>query len=94
IRNLIDDLLQDSAGLFNDISESDSSEKITELREKMAISLSCRAAVKVNTALSLEKMEWMVDSLFQCRNPYTCPHGRPIVLKLGTNEILKGFKRL
>lgn len=94
IRNLIDDLLQDSAGLFNDISESDSSEKITGLREKMAISLSCRAAVKVNTVLSLGKMEWMVDALFQCRNPYTCPHGRPIVLKLGTDEILKGFKRL
>lgn len=94
IRNLIDDLLQDSSGLFDDISVRDSSEKITRLREKMAISLSCRAAVKVNTVLSHEKMEWLVDSLFQCRNPYTCPHGRPIVLKLETEEILKGFKRI
>ncbi len=94
IRNLIDDLLQDSSALFDEISASDSSEKITRLREKMATSLSCRAAIKVNTVLSLEKMEWLVDSLFQCRNPYTCPHGRPIVLKLDTEEILKGFKRL
>jgi DNA mismatch repair protein MutL len=60
----------------------------------MAISLSCQAAIKVNTPLSREKMEWLVDSLFQCRNPYTCPHGRPIVLKLESDEILKGFKRL
>ncbi len=94
ISNLIDDLLQDSATLFNDISECDSSEKIARLREKMAISLSCRAAIKVNTVLSREKMEWLVDSLFLCRNPYTCPHGRPIVLKLDTDEILKGFKRI
>ncbi len=94
IPNLIDDLLQDSAALFTDISESDSSEKIARLREKMATSLSCRAAIKVNTVLSHEKMEWLVDSLFQCRNPYTCPHGRPIVLKLETDEILKGFKRI
>jgi DNA mismatch repair protein MutL len=94
IRNLIDDLLQDSSGLFDDISDSDSSEKITRLREKMAASLSCRAAIKVNTVLSHEKMEWLVDSLFQCCNPYTCPHGRPIVLKLETNEILKGFRRI
>ena len=93
IRNLIDDLLQDSA-LFDETSEKDSSEKITRLRKKMATSLSCRAAIKVNTILSPEKMEWLVDTLFQCRNPYTCPHGRPIVLKLGTNEILKGFKRI
>ena len=93
IRDLIDDLLQDSS-LFNEISETDSSEKITRLREKMAISLSCMAAIKVNTVLSYAKMEWLVDSLFECRNPYTCPHGRPIVLKLGTDEILKGFKRL
>ena len=92
-RNLIDDLLQDSA-LFNETSDADSGERIRRLREKMATSLSCRAAIKVNTILSREKMEWLVDTLFQCRNPYTCPHGRPIVLKLGTDEILKGFKRL
>jgi len=92
IHNLIEDLLQD-ASLFSDAGASESDEKLARLREKLASSLSCRAAVKVNTVLSREKMEWLVDSLFHCRNPYTCPHGRPIVLKLSSEEILKGFKR-
>ncbi len=64
------------------------------LREKIAISLSCRAAIKINTPLSPEKMHWLVDELFRCRNPYTCPHGRPIVLRLNIQDILRGFHRI
>ncbi len=64
------------------------------LREKIAISLSCRAAIKINTPLSSEKMQWLIDELFRCENPYTCPHGRPIVLRLNIEEVLRGFKRI
>jgi DNA mismatch repair protein MutL len=67
---------------------------LSRLREKIAISLSCRAAIKVNTPLSLEKIQWLLDELLRCDNPYTCPHGRPIVLRLGVMEILRGFKRI
>jgi DNA mismatch repair protein MutL len=68
--------------------------KLRRLREKIAISVSCRAAIKVNTPLSLEKIQWLLDELMRCDNPYTCPHGRPIVLRLGIMEILRGFKRI
>ena len=64
------------------------------LREKIAVSISCRAAIKINTPLSQEKMQWILDELLRCRSPYTCPHGRPIVLRLNLEEILRGFKRI
>lgn len=68
--------------------------QIRRLRQKIAISLSCRAAIKINTPLTQEKMQWLLDELSRCHNPFTCPHGRPIVLRLGIEEILRGFKRI
>ncbi|MFQ5930220.1 MAG: DNA mismatch repair endonuclease MutL [Acidobacteriota bacterium] len=67
---------------------------VRRLREKIAVGLSCRGAIKINTPLSEEKMQWLLDELFRCENPFTCPHGRPIVLRLGIEEILRGFKRI
>ena len=67
---------------------------VRRLREKIAINLSCRAAIKINTPLVPKKMRWLIDELFRCENPYTCPHGRPIVLRMNIEEILKGFKRI
>ncbi len=67
---------------------------LRRVREKIAISLSCRAAIKINTPLAREKMQWLIDELFRCENPYTCPHGRPILLRLPLEEILRGFHRI
>lgn len=69
-------------------------EAVRRFREKLAISLACRAAVKVNTPLSSDKMDWLLRSLFRCRNPYTCPHGRPVVVRLTLEELLRAFRRL
>ncbi len=63
-------------------------------REKIAISLSCRAAIKINTSLTREKIQWLLDELFACENPYTCPHGRPIILRVNIEDVLRGFKRI
>ena len=72
----------------------DENTRMKRLRQKIAISLSCRAAIKINTPLSQEKMQWLLDELFRCDNPFTCPHGRPIVLRVGIEEVLRGFKRI
>ncbi len=72
----------------------DENTRMNRLRQKIAISLSCRAAIKINTPLSQEKMQWLLDELFRCDNPFTCPHGRPIVLRMGIEEVLRGFKRI
>ena len=91
-RRLIQEILDSLVSVRGELEQPES--RIQRLREKIAINLSCRAAIKINTPLSSEKMHWLIDELFHCRNPFTCPHGRPIVLRLGIEEILRGFKRI
>ena len=67
---------------------------LERLREKIAASVACHAAIKVNTHLERSKMVWLIDELLKTRYPMTCPHGRPIILRYEKNEILKAFKRI
>jgi DNA mismatch repair protein MutL len=64
------------------------------LRDEIAASLACHAAIKVNMPLSPEKMRWLIDRLLVTSSPTTCPHGRPVILRLATRDILKGFHRI
>ena len=64
------------------------------LRDEIAASLACHAAIKVNMPLAAEKMRWLIDRLLQTSSPTTCPHGRPVILRLRTRDILKGFHRI
>jgi DNA mismatch repair protein MutL len=63
------------------------------LRERVAASLACRAAIKINTPLAPAKMRWLIDRLLLTSSPTTCPHGRPVILRLTTRDIEKGFHR-
>jgi DNA mismatch repair protein MutL len=63
------------------------------LRDEIAASLACRAAIKINTPLAIEKMRWLIDRLLLTSSPTTCPHGRPVILRLTTRDIEKGFHR-
>jgi DNA mismatch repair protein MutL len=91
VRPIIEDVL---AGLDLDTTQGPSGEEIKRLQERIAISMSCQSAIKINTPLSPDKMRWFIDALFRCDNPYTCPHGRPIVLRMGIEDVLRGFKRI
>ena len=62
-------------------------------REKMLATLACRSAVKAHEPLTREKMEYLVEELFRTSNPTLCPHGRPIIVRIGKAEIDKGLKR-
>jgi len=64
------------------------------MRDEIAASLACHAAIKVNMPLAPEKMRWLIDRLLQTSSPTTCPHGRPVILRLRTRDILKGFHRI
>ena len=64
------------------------------LRDEIAASLACHAAIKVNMPLTPEKMRWLIDRLLKTSSPTTCPHGRPVILRLSTKDILKGFHRI
>lgn len=64
------------------------------LRDEIAASLACHSAIKVNMPLAPEKMRWLIDRLLRTSSPTTCPHGRPVILRLATQDILKGFHRI
>lgn len=64
------------------------------VRDDIAASLACHAAIKVNMSLTPEKMRWLIDRLLRTSSPTTCPHGRPVILRLTTRDILKGFHRI
>lgn len=64
------------------------------LRDEIAASLACHAAIKVNMPLAPEKMRWLIDRLLLTSSPTTCPHGRPVILRLTIQDILKGFHRI
>lgn len=66
---------------------------VEKLRDEIAASMACRAAIKINTPLTEEKMRWLIQELFRTHVPTNCPHGRPIVIKLTTREIERLFKR-
>ena len=53
----------------------------------------CKASVKANRSLSDEEISSLLNALSECDNPYTCPHGRPVLLKLTRGDIEKLFKR-
>ncbi|MFN2411450.1 MAG: DNA mismatch repair endonuclease MutL, partial [Pyrinomonadaceae bacterium] len=63
------------------------------IRDNIAASLACRAAVKVNMKLTAEKMQWLIDRLLLTSSPTTCPHGRPVILRLSMKAIERGFHR-
>lgn len=58
------------------------------------ITMSCKKAVKGGEALSRQEIEKLLARLEELDNPYTCPHGRPVILKLSENELRKLFKRI
>ena len=61
--------------------------------EKVA-SMSCKAAVKGNHAMSAAEADAMIDQLLKLENPYHCPHGRPVMVSMSKYEMEKKFKRI
>jgi DNA mismatch repair protein MutL len=66
---------------------------LDRIRNGIAAELACKAAIKVNMPLTTQKMEWLIDELMKTQNPMTCPHGRPIMMRMGLRDIERGFKR-
>lgn len=68
-------------------------EKNLEIRDNIAKSYSCKAAIKAGDKLADKEMRLLVDQLFATSMPYVCPHGRPIVIKIPLTEFDKRFGR-
>ena len=64
-----------------------------DIIDEMVKIMSCRAAVKAGDKLTTEEMTSILDSLYRCELPFTCPHGRPTVIELKVPELEKMFRR-
>jgi DNA mismatch repair protein MutL len=65
-----------------------------KIRAEIAASIACHAAIKVNTPLAHDKMQWLIQELSRTDCPMACPHGRPVVLRYSVRDIQRAFKRI
>ncbi|WP_336014529.1 DNA mismatch repair endonuclease MutL [Fusobacterium polymorphum] len=85
--------LRDSyENIFREILDNISKNKDVDIRENIIVSMSCKGAIKANYKLTIEEMYSMVAKLHEV-GEYTCPHGRPIIVKMSLLDLEKLFKR-
>jgi len=87
VGDIIDDFLRQ-------VNEGREGRSLQERRENAARILACKTrTVKANAPLSREEMEHLIRRLEQAKIPFTCPHGRPTIIKVSLNDLDKQFKR-
>lgn len=82
IRDMVDQIIQSG------------SVDIEKLREEVAILMSCKRSIKANHYLKMEDMSTLLETLREAEDPFTCPHGRPVIIHFTYYEIEKMFKRI
>jgi DNA mismatch repair protein MutL len=80
--------------LLEQFAREDQTLNLEKIRARIAASIACHAAIKVNMPLEQNKMEWLLAELAKTDHPYSCPHGRPVVLRYSVKDIQKAFKRI
>jgi DNA mismatch repair protein MutL len=89
-------VLRDLLGRLLDAAEAGAGREggtAARTKDALAASLACRGAITVNRRLAPEEAARLLSDLSACRDPWTCPHGRPILLTLAHAEVLKRFGR-
>ena len=66
---------------------------LKDVEERFVATVACKAAVKSHKVLTKEEVESLMDELLKLTNPFTCPHGRPTVIKMSKYEIERKFER-
>jgi DNA mismatch repair protein MutL len=80
--------------LLDQFSREEQALNLEQIRGRIAASVACHAAIKVNMPLEQNKMEWLLGELAKTECPMSCPHGRPVVLRYSMKDIQKAFKRI
>jgi DNA mismatch repair protein MutL len=80
--------------LLDQFSREEQALNLDKIRGRIAASIACHAAIKVNMPLEQNKMEWLLAELAKTDCPMSCPHGRPVVLRYSLKDIQKAFKRI
>jgi DNA mismatch repair protein MutL len=74
--------------------DPEQAENLETLRTRIAASIACHSAIKVNMPLDTRRMEWLLGELGKTEHPTSCPHGRPIALRYSWKDIEKAFNRV
>ncbi|HMK24364.1 MAG TPA: DNA mismatch repair endonuclease MutL [Terriglobales bacterium] len=80
--------------LLEQFQRQEQAVNLEQVRGRIAASIACHAAIKINTPLEANKMEWLLKELARTECPMTCPHGRPVVLRYSLRDIQRAFKRI
>ncbi len=75
-------------------SEASLNEDLTVPSARIAASIACHSAIKINTPLDPKRMEWLLLELAKTEHPTSCPHGRPIALLYSWKDIQRAFHRI
>jgi DNA mismatch repair protein MutL len=91
LERMLAEVIEQSAA---DSGEAKQNEELEAVRTRIAASIACHSAIKVNTALDPVRMEWLLLELAKTSHPTSCPHGRPIALLYSWKEIQRAFHRI
>ena len=80
--------------LLDQFASEEQALNLEKARGRIAASIACHAAIKVNMPLEQNKMEWLLVELAKTECPMSCPHGRPVVLRYSVKDIQRAFKRI
>lgn len=80
--------------LLGEFEREQQAMNLDAISHRIAASIACHAAIKVNMPLDQNKMEWLLKELAKTECPMSCPHGRPVVLRYSVKDIQRAFKRI
>ena len=80
--------------IIEELRNKNNSDAVDEFNERILASIACKSAIKAGSKLDEKSVKYLLEELDEIPNNRTCPHGRPILLEITKNEILKRFKRI
>lgn len=87
------DIAKEFKSIVADILELDIEISMEKSITPILATIACHCAVRANQALTTDQIESLVRDLWKTHSPYTCPHGRPTIISITSDELEKRFKR-
>ena len=94
LERMLTEVIEQVGETADGTSGSTRRQDLQTLRGRIAASIACHSAIKVNTPLESQKMDWLLKELSKTEHPTSCPHGRPIALRYSWKEIQRAFQRI
>jgi DNA mismatch repair protein MutL len=91
LERMLTEVLEQAA---SEESEKQQVQNLETMRTRIAASIACHAAIKINMPLDPERMHWLLAELGKTEHPTSCPHGRPIALRYSWKDIQRAFQRI